>query len=126
MDFTPTYGAVLARNIRAARSRLDINQESLAARMRALGYSAWLRQTVSDTERRRRRITVEEVFGLAWALETSIGSLMRPAGEDLAVTLPSGALIGATSVSEMVGRGVNNGAVKWAGDSPFVTGSPAA
>ena len=45
------YGEVIARNIRAARSRLDANQENLAAHMRALGYLAWLRQTVANVEK---------------------------------------------------------------------------
>ena len=43
-----TYGEILARNIRAARSRIGIGQENIAVRMRALGYEAWIRQTVSS------------------------------------------------------------------------------
>jgi transcriptional regulator with XRE-family HTH domain len=113
-----TYGDVLARNIRAARSRLGINQESVAARMRSLGYAAWLQQTAANVEKNRRRVTAEEIHGLARALETSIASLMRPADDDKTVAFPSGAAIPAASVAESAGRGANDGAVAWAGDSP--------
>ena len=50
-----TYDQILARNLRAARARLGLGQESEAARMRALGHASWLRQTVSSAEKGRRR-----------------------------------------------------------------------
>jgi transcriptional regulator with XRE-family HTH domain len=112
-----TYADVLARNIRAARSRADIGQESLAARMRALGYEAWIRQTVGSTERGRRRPTGEEVFALSLALETSIAALMAPADEDKVVDLPSGEALSAGYVYRSA-RGFNDGEVRWDGDVP--------
>jgi hypothetical protein len=42
-----TYAGVLSRNVRAARGRVGLDQEQLARRMRALGYTAWVRQTVT-------------------------------------------------------------------------------
>ena len=77
-----TYREILARNIRAARSRIDIGQEDVAARMRALGHDAWIRQTVGATERGRRRPTAEEVLGLAYPLKTTVDRLMTPLWED--------------------------------------------
>jgi transcriptional regulator with XRE-family HTH domain len=112
-----TYADVLARNIRAARSRADIGQESLAARMRALGHDAWIRQTVGSTERGRRRPTAEEVLGLSVALETSISALMAPADEDKVVDFPSGATVSVGFVYRSA-RGFNDGAVQWDGDVP--------
>ena len=35
--------------------------------MRALGYKEWLYQTVGKVERGRRRVTAEEIRGLAWS-----------------------------------------------------------
>ena len=43
-----TYGEVLARNIRAARSRIGLGQAAVANRMRALGYQEWRPQTVEQ------------------------------------------------------------------------------
>jgi transcriptional regulator with XRE-family HTH domain len=111
-----SYGDVLARNLRAARSRLDINQEMLASRMRTLGYSAWLRQTVANVEKGRRRAGAEEIFGLAYALETSIGALMRATDDDTLVSFPSGGAIAAASVQRSA-AGRNDGAVQWNSDS---------
>jgi hypothetical protein len=59
--------------------------------MRALGFSAWRRQTVANVEKSARRVTAEEVLGLALALETRFMSLVEPVREDGPVGLPSGA-----------------------------------
>jgi transcriptional regulator with XRE-family HTH domain len=114
-----TYGEVLARNLRAARSRIDIGQESVAARMRALGYTAWLRQTVGSTERGRRRPTAEEVFALAYVLQTSVPALMAPTAEDEVVDLPSGLAIDASSAYRSA-YGTYDHALYWDGDEPVV------
>jgi transcriptional regulator with XRE-family HTH domain len=116
-----TYGEILASNIRAARSRVDIGQENLAARMRALGYSAWIRQTVGATERGRRRPTAEEIAGLALALETTIGRLMQPVDEDQAVELQQGGpSVPVNTVRlSVVGRWID-GEIAWDGDKPVI------
>ena len=87
---TVSYADVLAKNIRAARARRGIEQEPLAARMRALGFSAWRRQTVAGVEKNTRRLTAEEVLGLALALETSFIRLLEPDPDDGLIVLPSG------------------------------------
>lgn len=114
------YGAILAANIRAARTRKGLGQESVAARMRALGHDAWIRQTVSSTEKARRRVTAEEIFALAWALETSISALMAATSDDKTVDLPGGH-IEAKSV-EKLATGFNDGAVTWKDDVPVFQG----
>jgi transcriptional regulator with XRE-family HTH domain len=112
-----TYDQVLAQNIRAARARAGLGQESLAARMRALGFEGWVRQTVGSTEKPTRRVTAEEIFGLALALETSMSGLMAPTVIDAPpVELPGGS-VGATSVVRLA-TGFNDGSVKWDGDVP--------
>lgn len=112
-----TYADVLARNIRAARSRADLSQQTVAARMRALGYEAWLYQTVGNVEKGRRRVTAEEIFALAYALETSVGALMAPVEDDKLVDFPSGAAIEVASARLSV-QGRNDGAVQWDGETP--------
>src|ERR1700722_13919669 len=124
-----TYAEVLASNIRSARARLRIGQESLAARMRALGYDAWIRQTVGSTERDKnaRRPTAEEIFGLALALETTVQQLMTPApvGADRWVQLPSGEHLNVEAVQHLV-AGVNDGVLRWYKDVPYRVGAAAA
>lgn len=113
------YTDVLARNIRAARSRLGINQETLAGRMQALGFSAWLRQTVANVEKGRRRVTAEEIFGLGFALETSMSALIRATDDDRFVSFPSGEAIAAVTVRRSA-EGRNDGAVQWDGTKPLI------
>lgn len=119
-----TYRVVLARNIRAARRRLDINQQRLAERMRALGHAAWVHQTVGNVEKGKRRVTAEEILGLAFALETTVATLMAPTGDDRAVDFPTGAIdVESVQASAM---GYNTEPIRWDGDKPvFATaGTP--
>jgi hypothetical protein len=112
-----SYGGVVAANIRAARSRKDLTQDALAARMRHLGFTAWLRQTVPSVEKGRRRVTAEEVLGLALALETTIAALMGASDQDGSIDLPNGQPVGAVSVENLAGNGFNDRAVVWAPDN---------
>lgn len=66
--------AILARNVRDARKRLDLSQEDLAAR-------AQLDRTyVSGIERRVRNPTVTVVARIAEALGTSAAALLTEGG----------------------------------------------
>ena len=115
----PTYREVLARNVRAARKRLGINQQDLAARMQALGHDAWLHQTVGNVEKGKRRITAEEVVSLAYALQTSIGPLMAPNKQDGPTIMQGDLEVSAFSALLLVG-GVNNRAIQWDGNTPVI------
>jgi 8-oxo-dGTP pyrophosphatase MutT (NUDIX family) len=109
------YEDVLARNAAGLRSRARLNQETVAARMRALGYKAWLRQTVANVEKGKRRLTGGEIHALAHALQTTIAALMLPAPDDRQVEFPSDEAISVWSVQQLV-RGMNVGAVAWLGN----------
>ena len=62
--------------------------------MRQLGYSAWIRQTVSNTVRGKRKLVAEELLGISVAVEVSIVTLLLPSADDPgAVTLPGGQAI---------------------------------
>jgi transcriptional regulator with XRE-family HTH domain len=111
------YAEVLAKNVRAARARKGFEQEPVAARMRALGFSAWRRQTVAGVEKNNRRLAVEEMLGLALALETSFTSLLESVRDDGSISLPSGAELPFMTVHELVWAG-SGLTVTWDGDVP--------
>jgi transcriptional regulator with XRE-family HTH domain len=113
-----SYDEVLTRNIRAARSRLDLEQKNIVARMRALGHDTWHRQTMGKVERGERRVTGEEMIALALALETTIAALMAPRDEDGAVELRSGARLPVEVVRLSAVGKIVDGAVRWDGDEP--------
>jgi transcriptional regulator with XRE-family HTH domain len=97
-----TYAGLLRRNVKTARARLGINQEALASRMQALGFDVWVRQTVARVEGGKRRLTAEEVFGLAMALRVSVMHLMTPQGYGEMVALPSGVELPIEDVRRLV------------------------
>src|ERR1700751_5291039 len=105
-----TPGAVLARNIAAARARRDLQQQDLAERMRVLGWK-WVRQTVGEAERGRRRLTADEILGAAIALETTVARLLTPLPEDGSVGLPSGLALSPAAVEALVSSG--GAGVRW-------------
>jgi transcriptional regulator with XRE-family HTH domain len=88
-----TYREALAANFRAARARLGLKQEDVAARMQALGHDAWCHQTVGQIERGKRRLMAEEILGAALALETSISALMIPVAGYGTLMFPGGTAI---------------------------------
>jgi transcriptional regulator with XRE-family HTH domain len=87
-DKAPSFRSVLADNIAAERARRRLNQTALAARMTDLGFG-WIRQTVTEVEKGTRRVTAEEVLGLAVAFAVPVDVLFYPRDEP-EVTLPGG------------------------------------
>ena len=67
---------ILAYNVRLWRRMLDFTQEDLGDLMAEF---EWTRQTVTEVERLKRRVYVDELVGLTIALETSIDALLTPA-----------------------------------------------
>lgn len=108
---------VLTRNVRAARARRGLEQELVASRMRALGFSVWVRQTVARVEGGKRRLTADELFGLALALETRLTALLEPVRDDGPITLPSGQTMLFLTVHQLVWGG-SEFTVSWNGDVP--------
>jgi transcriptional regulator with XRE-family HTH domain len=89
----PRQGAIfpiqlLAANVRAGRALLKLSQQDLAERMSALDHQ-WSRPTVSQVERETRSVSVDELFGLAHALDTDILTLLSP-HEGFRVTIDTG------------------------------------
>ena len=112
-----SYAEVLARNVRAARSRAGLELEPVAAHMRALGQSAWRRQTVSAVERGKRRLTAVEAYALAIALRTTVMNLRSPKPDDQSVELPGSTLPALPVViASSIVAGENLGWVTWPAD----------
>ena len=85
--------------------------------MRALGFSVWVRQTVARVEGGKRRLSAEEIFGLSYALETSVAALMMPSEDDKGVEFPSGQSVSVGSVRRSI-VGYPDDSVRWSEDSP--------
>jgi transcriptional regulator with XRE-family HTH domain len=66
---------VLARNLGALRRLRGYRQELVAERMNYLGHP-WTRQTISEVERGKRNVTVDELFSLALALHITVDRLL--------------------------------------------------
>jgi 8-oxo-dGTP diphosphatase len=113
------YTTVLARNLRAARAAAEVSQGEVHARMHDLGFTAWQRSTMSLVERGKRRLTAEEVFALAYVLNTSVLRLMAPIDDDRQVAFPNGKAIPAQhAIGRM--RSTGDGAIRWTDDNRAV------
>lgn len=72
---------VFAANVRMSRLALDLKQADLAERMRQLGHE-WSPATVSEVERNRRGVPIDELGALAFVLKRTIPDLLDPTGID--------------------------------------------
>lgn len=73
---------VVAANVRAERARLGLGQDRLAQR---LGWPS--RSQVSDLEKHRRRVDVEDLFPLCRALGVGLDVLLRGAPAEMLAAL---------------------------------------
>ena len=88
------YDVYVGEKAQWARSRGGLSEESVAERMRYLGYEEWGPQTVRDAETGEHRLTAAELLGLSLALEVSIADLALPTdGDQWVVRLPGGGKI---------------------------------
>jgi 8-oxo-dGTP diphosphatase len=115
MDHAGAFSVIVGRSVRAARTVRGLGQEQVAARMRALGFTAWLRQTVGQVERGKRRLVVDEVLALSFALQTTIAELIMPAADEETVDLPNGQAVSVALIRHSI-RGTRATDVRWAGD----------
>jgi transcriptional regulator with XRE-family HTH domain len=68
----------IADKVRAYRVLRRLKQDDVADRMRRLRHQTWTRQTVSDVERVRRNLTVDELVGLSFLFGVSLNELLDP------------------------------------------------
>ncbi len=125
-DMPAAYKTVLARNLRAARAATEphLSPADVGERMRALGFKTWLRSAMSTVENENRRVTAEEVVGLALALGTTVSKLMTdvPPAEDGSQywRLPEGPPMPERRLT------YNDGSVRWDGNTPVAAPPPSA
>jgi transcriptional regulator with XRE-family HTH domain len=112
-----SYADVVLRNIRAWRARQKLGQADVVERMRALGFTNWHRQTLSRIEQGERRITVEEILGLAYALDVTVRRLLEPQPDDQRIDLPGGKSVEVQSVRLLV-AGTHPHTFVWQGNVP--------
>jgi transcriptional regulator with XRE-family HTH domain len=72
----------VAEKVRAYRLLRRLKQDDVADGMRGLRHQTWTRQTVSDVERVRRNLTVDELVGLSIVLGLSLNELLDPVPVD--------------------------------------------
>jgi transcriptional regulator with XRE-family HTH domain len=72
--------AAVAKNVHDRRVLKGITQEDLAGRMRDLGHTAWAGPTVSQVERGRRSLSLDEFLGLALTIGVAIPELLDVRG----------------------------------------------
>ena len=117
---------VLAWNVRRRREAAGLTQQDIADRMHALGHSTWTHQvTTSKVERRVRAVPVDELAGLALALEVAPVDLLTPDpdGPPLDLGLPS-LLEGFARLSERAWfAGEQDLQVTWEGNRPTGAGA---
>lgn len=65
-------------NLMIARTLRRLSQPALAERMNWLGFPGWRQTTVSQVERGRRTVDIDELWSLALALNTTISFLLDP------------------------------------------------
>jgi 8-oxo-dGTP diphosphatase len=117
MELEGAYSASVGQTARAVRSKRHLSQEQVAARMRALGFTGWLRQTVGQVERGKRRLIVDEVLALSFALEASVAELLMPSNGGEWVTFPNGRVVSVAIVRHSI-RGNRAAGARWSGDTP--------
>ena len=110
------YASILARNMRVARAAADLSQAEVGERMRDIGFTSWLRQTMSTVEKGKRRLTAEEVFWLSYVLGTTVIRLMSPTEDDHWVSAPDGRTIHAQHAAGRM-RSTGDGAIQWDGNT---------
>lgn len=71
---------VAAENIQTVRKRRNLSQQEVTDRMNHL-QQEWQRPTLSQVEAGMRPVTVEELWGLALAMDTNIHGLLMPRAE---------------------------------------------
>jgi transcriptional regulator with XRE-family HTH domain len=72
----------VAEKVRAYRLLRRLKQDDVADGMRKLRHHTWTRQTVSDVERVKRHLTVDELVGLSFVLDLSLNELLDPVPVD--------------------------------------------
>lgn len=83
-----SFGDVAARNLKRLRTEAGRTQAELAEDMNRIGFRQWSRVTVAEAESTKRKLSLEELLGLAALFDRPVvGLLTEPlaADEELAL-----------------------------------------
>jgi hypothetical protein len=110
------YATVVAQNVRRFRGGLALTQADLARMMSRLGFD-WKRITVAEVERTQspRRLSFDELAGLAFLLEQPIASLLL-SHDRQQVQLEPGWVLTADQLKRLLVGGGYGAVDEWLGD----------
>lgn len=78
---TPELDRLVGRNLRNLRDEAGLSQAEVAEGMAAAGFPVWTKQTVADVERGTRKVSLDELAGLADVTECKLERLLYPDDE---------------------------------------------
>jgi hypothetical protein len=108
-----TFHKALCANVKTLRNEAKITQAALAAAMTSIGFD-WKRITCAEVETAKRRLTIEEVVGVAALFAVPAITLFHP-HHDTAIAWHQGDLSGEEVSTLFVGPGgsVSGGGPTW-------------
>lgn len=101
------FSELIAEHLRGRRTEVGWTQAQLAQAMTRLGFD-WKRQTVAEVEIGTRRVSFEELLGLAALYSEPVLSLMRPGNGDY-VRFPENRQIDPDDVQALLAPGPDVG-----------------
>jgi len=78
---SPELDRLVGRNLRGIRDEAGLSQADVAEGMAAGGFPLWTKQTVADVERGTRKVSLDELAGLADVTECKLERLLSPDDE---------------------------------------------
>jgi transcriptional regulator with XRE-family HTH domain len=103
-------GEVVARSVKWVRESARITQQQLADDMGRLGFVNWKRITVAEVESGKRRLSVEEMIGIAVLFDVPVAYLMAGFRGDEVVALNERLLLTPSQAQELItGEPVESG-----------------
>jgi transcriptional regulator with XRE-family HTH domain len=108
-----SFGRIIGENIKALRNEAGWSQERLARAMETAGY-IWKRITCAEVEASTRRVSLEELVGLAALFGVPLIELLLPR-EHVGVDLPERDLSRRDTLELLLGREgkLGEGGVDW-------------
>jgi transcriptional regulator with XRE-family HTH domain len=100
--FVVSLGGVLARALKTLRERAHITQEALAIQMRRVGFTNWKRITVAEVESAKRKLSLEELVGLAILFDVPVGFLLSAFDSDEVVQLNESLTVTTAQAQELI------------------------
>lgn len=114
--FSSGLAGIVADNLKRLREEANWAQSEVADAMTRLGFESWVRLTVTDVERANRRLSLEELLGLAVLFGVPMLQLLIPA-DNTRLEWHTGDLASSAVLELLIGQGgvLGSGGVTWQG-----------